>query len=185
MFNKDLLIVDLETTGLDSWHHEIIQIGAVRLDRKTLKETGAWMSFVKPRHWNRRSRESMKHNSITWNDIKEAPSLKAALTEFERQFPADEVIIGNYGPIMDIDFLKVGYRQAKKRYPYDYHVFNIWPLCYVYAAKHKLLKNGKRHSGFRLDDLIAHFKIDVDNRHDALVDARVEAEVFKRILKSK
>ena len=33
-FKKDLLLIDLETTGLDAGKHEIIQIAAILLDKK-------------------------------------------------------------------------------------------------------------------------------------------------------
>ena len=39
-FYKDILLIDLETTGLDAGRHEIVQIAAVLLDKKTLKERG-------------------------------------------------------------------------------------------------------------------------------------------------
>src|SRR4051812_14401979 len=38
MFNKDILLLDIESTGTDVTKHEIIQLAAILLDKKTLKE---------------------------------------------------------------------------------------------------------------------------------------------------
>lgn len=184
MFNKDILIVDLETTGLDSSKHEIVQIGAVLLDKKTLKEKGFFSSYVRPTKWKQRSLVSMRYNFVTWDLVKSAPTLKQALISFKNLFKINQLIIGNYGPILDIEFLKVGFTKIGKKYPFEYHVFNVWPLCYSYAAKHKLLKNKKRYTGFSLEDLAKHFKITIENHHDALADSRIEAEILRKIIKN-
>lgn len=183
MFNKDLLVLDIESTGLDFTKHELIQIAAILLDKKTLKEKSRFETFIKPKHWAKRDPESMAVNQITWDMLKDAPDLKTALKKFQRKFGSN-VIIAPYGTILDTLMLRVSYRQCKMVYPYDYHVYDIWPLLYTYMASHKLLKNKHRFSGFSLDDAAKHFKIKVPaGRHTALVDCEVEADVLRHILK--
>lgn len=183
MFNKDLLLIDIEATGLDPHKNEIIQIAAVLLDKKTLREKISFVSYVKPENWRNRNPESMAINNISYAMVKDSPTLAKTLATLQRKFKLNEVIIANYGPILDIEYLKAAYRKLKKPYPFEYHVFNIWPLCYTYAASHKLLKNRSRYSGFSLEDLMKHFKIKAENRHDALVDCRVTADVLRHIIK--
>ncbi len=183
MFNKDLLVLDIEATGVDFSKHELIQIAAILLDKKTLKEKKRFESFIRPRKWKNRSAEAMAVNQITWDMVKDAPDLKTVLKKLKTTFGTN-VILAPYGTILDTLMLRLGYKETKMRYPYDYHVFDIWPLVYVYMARHKLLKNKKRFSGFRLDDAAKHFKIKVPaGRHTALVDCEIEAEVLRRILK--
>ncbi len=184
MFNKDLLLVDIEATGLDPHKNEIIQIAAILLDKKTLREKKSFVSYVRPENWRNRNPESMAINNISFAQVKHSPTLKATLASLHKKFDLNKVIIANYGPILDIEFLKAAYRKLKKPYPFEYHVFNIWPLCYTYAAKHGLLKNRQRYTGFSLEDLMRHFKISAENRHDALVDCQVTAEVLRQIIKN-
>ena len=183
MFNKDILIVDLETTGLDSHKHEIIQIAGILLEKKSLKEKKSFNSYVKPQNWSRRDPISMEINKIDLKTLKKAGSLKTVLSNFQKAFPKN-ILLANYGGTLDVEFLKSAYRQINKTYPFEYHTFNIWPLAYTYSAMHKLLKNKKRFTGFSLDDLMAHFKIKIEGRHDALFDCRAEAEVMRKIIKS-
>ncbi len=183
MFNKDLLVLDVECTGLDYFKHELIQIAAIQLDKKTLKEKKRFETFIKPKRWKLREPEAMKVNNITWDQLKNAPDLKTAIKKFEKTF-GHNVILAPYGTILDTLMLRLAYRENKMRYPFDYHVFDIWPLVYTYMAKKKLLKNKKRFSGFRLDEAAKHFKINVsEGRHTALVDCEIEAEVLRQILK--
>ena len=183
MFNKDLLVLDIECTGLDFTKHEIIQIAAILLDKKTLKEKKRFETYIKPKNWKARDPEAMAVNNIKWDSLKDAPNMKTVIKEFQ-EFFGTNLIIAPYGTILDTLMLRVAYKNNKLKYPFDYHVYDIWPLVYTYMAKKNLLKNRKRFSGFRLDDAAKHFKIKVgDGRHTALVDCEVEAEVLRHILK--
>jgi DNA polymerase-3 subunit epsilon len=182
-FKRDLLLIDIEATGLDAARHEIIQLAGVLLDKKTLKEKEAFSSFIRPRFWQRRDPESMAVNKIAFKVVKEAPDLKSTLEKFNKTFGSD-VILSYYVGVMDITFLQAAYSRAKQKWPFDYHTFNIWSLFYPFLAKKNKLKNKKDFSGFNLEDLIKKFKLKLDKSqlHDALVDCRVEAEVLRMVV---
>ncbi len=183
MFNKDLLVLDIESTGIDVTKHEIIQLAAVQLDKKTLKEKKSFSSFVRPKKWAKRDPEAMAVNSIAWEQVKDAPSLKSVLQKFNRTFGKD-VIPTTYGGNLDIIFLPAAYRSVGMKYPFEYHTFNMWPLFYTFMAMHKQLKNKKRYVGFSLEDTGDFLKVPrQDGRHDALVDCYYEADVLRAVLK--
>lgn len=184
MFNKDLLIIDVEATGIDYQNNELIELAGVLLDKKTLKEKKYFESFIKPEKWRNRDPEAMAVNKITWDQLKHAPSLRTVINKFQKKFGTN-VIIAPYGTIMDTAMLRVAYKKIGKPYKFDYHVFDVWPLCYTYMAKKKLLVNKKRFSGFSLNDIANHFKIKVpENRHTALADCRLEADVLRKLVKA-
>ena len=64
-FKKDLLLIDIEATGLDPKRHEIIQLAGILLDKKTLKEKKSFNAYIRPRKWSVRDKASMKVNKIT------------------------------------------------------------------------------------------------------------------------
>ena len=184
MFNHDLLILDIEATGLDVTKHEIIQLAAVLLDKKTLKEKAYFTSYIKPKYWNRRVPESMAVCGITWDDVKNAPSVRTVLQRFTKMF-GKNVLPTTYGGNLDIVFLPAAYRTAKLAYPFDYHTFNMWALCYTFMAKKHKLTNTKRFAGFRLEEIAKVLGVRVpENRHDALVDCRFEADVLRKLVKA-
>lgn len=180
-FKKDLLIVDLETTGLDASRHEIIQIGAILLDRKTLEEKEAFSSFVKPTAWPRRDRASMAVNKIVYDQVKSAPTLSVALAQFNQLFNPGQVILSYYGGPLDMDFLRAAYFKTKIAWKFDYHYLNLWGVFYAFLAARGQLKNSKKFAGFSLEDLMKRFRIKSSKRHDALEDCRVEAEILRKI----
>jgi DNA polymerase III epsilon subunit-like protein len=182
MFNHDILILDIEATGTDVTRHEMIQLAAVLLDKKTLKEKAFFNSYIKPEHWKNRMPEAMKVNGISWEQVKDAPSMRSVLQKFTKQF-GTHVLPTTYGGNLDIVFLPAAYRQAKLKFPFDYHTFNFWALCYTYMAKRKKLTNKKRFAGFRLEEVAKDLKVPVpESRHDALVDCRFEAAVLRKLV---
>ncbi len=184
MFNKDILIYDIEATGIDVTQHEIIQLAAILLDKKTLKEKASFSSYIKPKNWDNRDPESIDINKITWEKLKKAPSLKTVLNNFCKQFKPTEVIPTTYGGNLDIIFFPAAFRSCKIKYPFDYHTLNFWALCYIFMATNKQLKNQDRFAGFTLEELAGYLKIKTpSNLHDALTDCRYEAEVFRKLIK--
>ncbi|QQS22543.1 hypothetical protein IPM19_02830 [bacterium] len=84
MFNKDILIIDVEATGVDFNKHELLELAGVLLDKKTLNEKKRFESFVKPTKWKNRDPEAMAVNKMTWDMVKGAPSLKTVLKSSKR-----------------------------------------------------------------------------------------------------
>ncbi len=183
-FKHDLLLVDLETTGLDSSCHEIIQIAALLLDRRTLKKKKSFNNFIRPTEWKSRDRESMKVNKIIWEQIKDAPDLKSAIKKFNKEFSPKKVVLSYYGGPLDMDFLRVAYKKSAVKWQFDYHYFNLWAVFYGSMAAKNQLKSKTKHAGFTLDSLAKKLKVKISgSRHDAFYDCRLEAEVLRKIIK--
>ncbi len=183
-FKKDILLIDTEFTGLDAGKHDLIQLAAVLLDKKTLKEKQAFNTYIKPLNWKNRDPESMAVNKISWEQLKDAPTLKQALQKFGKIFDLKNVILAYYVGINDILFLSTAYKKTKLNYPFDYHTFNIWGLFYAYLANKNRLTSKKDFAGFGLESLVKMLKIKVDKNqlHDALVDCRLEAKILRKIV---
>lgn len=181
-FYKDLLVIDLEMTGLDPMKHEIIQIGAVLLDKISLQEKQSFMTYIRPTKWRNRDNQSMKINNIEKELLNTAPSLKEAILEFNQLFNKP-VIICVWGGILDAIFLQKAYTKCHIPYSFDYHVFNIWSLAYPFMAIKNQLKDSTRHAGFSLDGLLKTLKVPIPlHRHDALVDCRLAAEALRQLV---
>lgn len=182
-FKRDILLIDLEFSGFDTQKHEILQIAAVLLDKKTLKEKKVFSSYVRPTKWRHRDHESMAVNKISFKTIKDAPPLKEAIREFNRVF-GHNLIQAAYVGFNDKRFLIDAYKKSGIKYQFDYHYFDLWGLFYAYLAARNKLTSKKDFAGFGLESLIKMFKIKINGNqlHDALVDCRVEAEVLRKIM---
>lgn len=183
-FHKDILLIDTEFSGFDLEKHELLQVAAILLDKKTLKEKKFFNSYIKPKNWPKRDKDSMKVNGITWEMVKDAPGLKEAIKSFKKEF-GENVIQAFYVGFNDKRFMLEAYKKAGIKWEFDYHFLDIWALAYAYLGKKNLLKSKNDFAGFGLEYLMKHFKIEVPKAmHDALVDCRVEAEIFRYIIKA-
>ncbi|MBL8030385.1 MAG: 3'-5' exonuclease [Candidatus Doudnabacteria bacterium] len=182
-FKKDILLIDLEMTGLDVSKHEIIQLSAVLLDKKSLEEKAYFNAYAKSRRWKDRDLESMRVNGVKKEWLDASPDLVSVLREFSLKFNPRDVILSYYGGPLDMDFLRAAYGKHKIQWLFDYHYFNLWSFFYGYLAAVNQLKNTRKFTGFSLEDLMRKYKVKSVNRHDGLEDCRVEAEILRKIIK--
>ena len=183
-FKKDILLIDTEFSGFDLDKHELLQVAAILLDKKTLKEKKSFSTYIRPTpaRWKHRNRSAMAVNRITWEQVKNAPSLKNALRKFDKTFGHD-VIQAFYVGYNDKRFLMDGYRRAGLKWQFDYHYFELWGFFYPFLAVQNRLTSIKDFAGFGIEAMLKMFKIpQPDNLHDALTDCRVEAEILRKAI---
>lgn len=183
MFTRDIVVFDTETTGLDISKHEIIQIAGVLLDKYTLDEVSTFSTYIKPSNWEERSAEAMEVNQISYTQLESAPILSSALKEWELHFSPNTSLLAAYNAWFDTGYLRQAYIREGKDMPYEFHTFDIWTLAYKYWCSEPHTPNPRKAIGFGLSDIASSLGIYPDgNFHGALTDARVEAEVLRKLL---
>lgn len=179
---KNYIVIDIETTGLDSNFNEIIEISALKVrDNKVVDK---YTSLVKPRAYFYADVEStdfyIENNEkiqyidefissltgITNKMLGEANDITNVLPSFN-EFIKDDILIG-HNINFDINFL------------YDnYMTYLNKPLTNDFIdtlrMSRKLLPELKHH---RLDDLIDYFNKETRNEHRALNDCVLTNEIY-------
>lgn len=182
MFTRDIVVFDIESTGLDFMTHEVIQIAAVRLDKRTLSEMTRFVTYVKPQHWEARDLEAMAVNKISYDVVAIAPGIQKALELFEAKFPPSEVLLAAYNSWFDMGWLRNSYERMGRHSPFEFHSFDLWALAYLYWSKESRVANPNRPIGFNLADMAALLGVETAGQfHDAQTDVEVEAEVLRRL----
>lgn len=184
-FKDYIVVVDVETTGLNPNKHSIVSIGAVNFSnpenqfyRECRVFDGAEVSA-----------EALEVNGFSLEQIndKSKKSLKEILEDFLVWSGSGKVIAGE-NPSFDANFLKV----SLGRYGMDANVFghrmmDLHTLCFEHYLKHGLIiptKNGFPSLG--LDKSLAAVGLPSEpNPHNALTGAKMEAEAFSRFLYGK
>ncbi|MBP9687012.1 MAG: 3'-5' exonuclease [Candidatus Doudnabacteria bacterium] len=185
MFTRDLVVLDLECTGLDVQKHEIIQIAAIRINKDSLAEVGRFSSYVKPTDWDNRDPAAMAVNRISYDMVASAPDAQKVLEIFENKFPAAEVLLAAYNTAFDIPMLKSMYARTVRRSPFDFHSFDIWALAYLYWGVTNQIPNPERPIGFTLSDVAAALGVPPSTSggfHNAIADVEAEVEILRRLL---
>lgn len=180
-----LVCFDIETTGLKSDYHEVIQLAAVAYDSRTMEpipreEGGVFDSLMKPLHEDRIQQQAMDTHKIPLADLRQAPHPKAvwgSFLKYLKQF--------NPKGLKTTAPIACGKRIGKFDLPF------IYELSKLYSPKKdkQVLFNSQRI--FDLEDLLVHwfwhdpeitsiamdkirerFDMSKDKAHQALKDAQ-------------
>ncbi|MEG1773466.1 MAG: exonuclease domain-containing protein, partial [Oscillospiraceae bacterium] len=163
----ELIVFDLETTGLSAATERIIEIGAVRLRGGMIVEE--FDTFVDP--LQRLSLEIVKLTGITDEMLEGAPSEADALDAFYAFCGGDEAVLIAHNARFDTSFLKAAARRCEK----EYH-FTAVDTLVMARSLYKELKSHK------LGTLASHLEIGEFTAHRACDDARALALIFQKML---
>lgn len=151
--SDQVVIFDLNTTGLDPDTNEIIQFSAVDLDGRVLMDQKFCPSVI--RHWNRAAQNA---NGMTYEMLTAEPSLTNFLPKIQAIFDSAKFIGGFYIDRFDLAYLV----QAGIRFPED---------CAIIDEKREARG---------LNAYAKKYNYAMENRQDSLDRARAAAHGIRR-----
>ena len=155
MFDKPLVILDLETTGTGITRDRITEIGLLEVENGTV--IAEWSSLVNPQAWISPFIE--QHTGISNEMVADAPLFRNLSTELVLRLRGKVLVAHNAR--FDYGFLVNEFRRCDI-------TFREQTLCTVQLSR-KLYPRERRHN---LDTIIERFGLTCDHRHRALDDAR-------------
>ncbi len=160
-FDDEMIVFDIETTGLSSATCKITEIGAVKIKKGEVIES--FNTFVDPEvHIPEKITEL---TGITDEMVKGAPKVDEALRNF-LDFIGDRLLIAHNAGF-DTGFIRVFSEQCGYEFKNSY--------LDTVALSRYLNATLKKHT---LDSLAAHYKLGDFNHHRACDDAAMLAEIF-------
>ncbi len=160
------VVLDVETTGGIAGRHRIIEIGAVRVCNG--EEIARFNSFVNP--GQRVSKRIWQLTAISDDMLCDAPTAGPVLDELYAFI--DHVPVVGHNIASDLSFLRNEALWTKRR-----PLANLTIDTVLMSAR--LLPELKRPS---LERMARHFGLNDAPKHRALIDARVTAQCFARLL---
>jgi DNA polymerase-3 subunit alpha (Gram-positive type) len=160
------IIVDLETTGLDPNSEEIIEIGAIKVEGKEVKDI--FNKLVKPEKGV--SDTITNITGITGEMLEHELPIKPVITQFS-SFIGSSILIAHNSDF-DVSFLRVNF---KKWLNAD---INNPVVCTLLIAR-DILPNLDNH---KLHTVAKYFGIEVANRHRAIGDAEVTYQIWLKLI---
>jgi DNA polymerase III alpha subunit (gram-positive type) len=171
---NDMVVFDLETTGLSSRMDDIIQIAAIRMIDGNIIEDDSFSSYVKPQ----RSLSSFitSYTGITERDVKAAPLPAVVLPQFS-SYCGDSLLVAHNGQRFDIPFI----HRTCERYSISTRAaesIDSMHLSWKVWGRSKGLSHG-------LDGVISRLEISTAGirRHDARGDVLATARCVQRLVK--
>lgn len=161
-------VVDLETSGLSTRRHRILQVGMVTVeaDGTTVDE---WSTLVRLR-WPLQRVGPTDIHGITRSMLREAPRLDAVLCELGRRL--DGSMFTAHNAAFDSEFL---IRAARRRLDLD-----LGPRLCTLRMSRRL--DPDRRQSHRLSDVCDRYGIPLVNAHNALADATATAAILPHLI---
>ena len=160
-FEQITVALDLETTGLDSNRHQILEIGAVRFRGDEVIET--YHTLGNPGVAIPEFIQRLTH--ISPHQVKRAPFFSSVASEVEDFLGADPIIGHNIQ--FDIGFL------ANNGISLNNPSYDTWDLASVF------IPDSRQYS---LKYLTTHFEVEHNDAHRALADAMATKNVYVKLL---
>ena len=161
-FEQVNVALDLETTGLDSNRHQILEIGAVRFRGAEVIET--YQTLVNPGVPIPEFIQRLTH--ISPQQVKRAPFFSSVASEIEEFLGADPIIGHNIQ--FDIGFL------ANNGVPLSNPFYDTWDLASIFMPQSRQ---------YSLKYLTTHFQVEHNDAHRALADAMATKNVYIKLLR--
>ena len=164
LMNNDVVVFDIETTGLEVSRCEIIEIGAVKLHKGKKVET--FETFVRPTTFIPDEIVNLTH--ITDEMVKDAPTIKNVIADFYKFCYGTTIIAYN----IDFDYKFVSTFGKNNGF-----IFDMKQIDALYLARAFIpgLKN------FKLGTVCKKLGVSLENAHRAVHDAMATADVVIKL----
>ena len=180
-----MIVIDLETTGLDVNENGIISIGAVDFDN----QDNIFYCECKLREGFKLDPKSIDIHGFTEEQIN---NLKNTEEELLRKFlkwceNIEDKTLGGHNLQFDIDFLQRAFKLNNLPWIFRFRFVDLHSVAYFHFMKNKLdipLKYNLSH--LTLDTILAFLGIkERQGYHNALTDAKLTAKAFAEFLNNK
>lgn len=163
----DIVVFDLETTGLSPGSDDIIQVAAVRVQNGRIRRRDSFFSYVKVR----RPLDPfiVALTGITERHLSNAPAAPAVLRDFSR-YCGDSVLVAHNGHRFDIPFLE----RACARF----RLLTRQTTYFDSIALSRAVWRGSGRLSHGLDSVLSRLRVSrgARRRHDARGDVSILAE---------
>ncbi|MGH9133328.1 MAG: 3'-5' exonuclease [Ilumatobacteraceae bacterium] len=161
-------VVDIETSGLSTRRHRILQIGLVTVAAGEIADQ--WSTLVRLR-WPWQRVGPRRVHGLTRHELRGAPTLRSALTELAGRL--DGSVFTAHNADFDAAFLERAARREHVALP-------LGPRVCTLRLSRGL--DPERQLSHRLGDICGRYGVALDRPHDALHDAIATASVLPHLL---
>jgi DNA polymerase III epsilon subunit-like protein len=174
-FIKDLLFFEVQTTGPDVDKDSIIQLSGILLDKDNLLEKANFDSYIRISYLDSMVTQHAKLLHIDFTTMQKSPKVYDVIKQFHNKFGTDLLLATNN--LSNLLFLKNSFKKAAVPFDYDHHIIEMWTLGYIYTLNYGIKKMPT------FNTFIDYFKLKQKEPWNSYEKVRLEAEIFRKIIK--
>ena len=173
---SSIAITDLETTGTDPRLHEIIEIGLILIDQRSLDILDSLDLKVRPEHIKTASESALKLNGYNVIDWQDSISLKEAMGLYS--YKTSDALFCSHNVTFDWSFINEAFRITGVENKMDYHRLDLLTMSWTLLRESNI-------EGFSLDKIARFLGIGEEPiPHRAINGAQKAYEVLKKLISS-
>lgn len=174
-----IVIVDLETTGVDETVADIIEIGTVVVDGTSFAQLDTRACYVQPEHWEMRDPEAMAINKISAKTLmSQGVSLQWALEHAFHDISWDNTLLAAWGIDFETRFLREAYRRIGQPTPWRYRTLDIRTAAWYHLQRSRPHWVPREYPGLEAFCEQMGVHVNKEQLHGALYDAVLTARVL-------
>ncbi len=179
ILQQPLAFVDIETTGLDHDHAEIIELGVViaRVKDGVLTVTDQLDLKIAPKHIETAEPQALRINGYNEADWIFAVSIEDALKTFIDK--TDGAVFVAHNATFDYGFIHANLKRHGLEHSMHYHKLDTLAMAFG------ILQNNDDMGKLSLRALCEKYGVENKKAHSAFADAYATYEVFKKLLNLK
>ncbi|ENU17007.1 3'-5' exonuclease [Acinetobacter lwoffii] len=170
-------VLDLETTGINQFYDQPIEIGAILVD-KNLKILDRFHSYMHIPETLKFSNSAKETHGLDESFLRNKPTQAMVLKRFFHQFGYDFRFV-TWNMSFDIGFFRRMCYENNFQKEFDklnYRHLDLQSMFFYYCEKKGYLNLRS------LDDACQHFGISRSQYHNALEDVQITYNVFKKLM---
>ena len=186
-----LAAVDLETTGLKPYYHEVIQVAVVPLDTELQQrqDIKPFYQYICPQHWERAQAGAFATNKVPRGVLEASPNAERIADELRKWFDGLNMPLGmRLTPLahnwaFESAFLTAWLGQEEKEAIFDSRARDTMTFGAGLCDRYEMKGEPRPFDKLNLATLCRKLKVTNQTPHNALSDALAEAECYQRLLR--
>ena len=178
--DRMILFVDLETTGLDMDKHEIIEIGCLLVDGKSLEILDKYHARINPEHLETGDPEGLKISGYSAGEWRDAKPLKETLKDISKLAP--NAMVAGWKVDFDWWFLDKYFKKFGIKYSFDYHLIDVISIAYEHFRERNQPEELSLGDVCKLLKVPIHKGHSEGEGHNAMDDIVATYRVFKKLV---
>ncbi len=173
---KNLVFIDIETTGLNPEEHEIIEIGCLVVNGQTFEVKTKYHARINPKHpdrWDTKAKELIGYSRRKWSNTKELSNILNKINKL-----SSGGILAGWNVSFDWSFLRKAFEHLSMTPQFDYHRIDVMSIAYA------ALYLKPKVESLSLRKVAVSFGMSLPETHRAMDDIKATYEIFKKIMKN-